>query len=185
MGEHIVIELGEKVKLKGTDAEDGDRFHITGGAAIADSSQDLAGKSIELVGAQLGRTHVSYGPDLSETLTGEEKFAGRGATRSSHDEWDIEVVPKGAKKEGTQAAPDSPLASSNVHEGLLPMSEVQEEPSEKTPYGMDQENKPVAPHPSMTAGGAHNVAKQSEDAEATGPTVPVADEKKRGKKKRK
>jgi hypothetical protein len=168
--EKIVLELGEETTLKATKTGDETaRFHVTGGAAVGEVEE--GSKTLKLVGAQLGRTVVSYGADLDATTSAEDKFSGRArATEQSHDRWDIEVVAKGKKtSEG-----ESPFASSNVHEGLLPMSEVQEGPSEKTPYGMDQENKPVAPHPSMTAGAdTSNVARATEDAEATGPTSPA------------
>jgi hypothetical protein len=180
--ESIRIEVGEKATLKpsGKVKGEGNRFHIpASGSAVVETKEGESpedASSVVVVGAAVGRARFSFGPDHGVVLTDAERMRGVGATERTHDIFDVEVVPKGGKL----SVPAGPLASSNIHEGLLPMSETQEGPSEATPYGMDQENKPVSPHPSMTVGDKDfgNVARVAEDAEATGPQSPEEKAKK-------
>jgi hypothetical protein len=201
MPEHkITIEVGEKVTLKPSGKVKGDDCHfhpLSGGALVTRSDEDIREKAtLEVTGYAVGREKVSYGPDLSETLTAEQRMSGRGrATARTHDIFVVDVVAKGEKGKRAQAQKRVNAAaagaevvggSSSQHDGLLPMNEVQEAPSQNSPYGLDQENKPVAPHPSMTAGDADfsNVARASETAEATGPQAPAAPSKRRASGKR-
>lgn len=166
--EQITLELGEEQTLsipKKNRVEAWEehycRWHTTGGAAIAQSDLE-DDKTLKIVGASIGKTLISYGPDKSEAMTGEEKFTGATRRDLKNMKWEVTVV---AKKDEKAAVPDSPLASSSQYDGLLPMNERQEEPSEKTPYGSDQNDLPVAPTPSMSDTEGSNVARQSEDAE--------------------
>lgn len=168
--ERIVIGLGEKVTLKSKDLLKGNKaladrlkdencyWHLsTGSVVVAASDQDFDEK-VELVGAHTGRALVSFGPHLADRDVGDRmRFADSASL--DHVSVEVEVVDK--KKEEAEA--ESPLATSSVHADKLPMDEVQEEPSAATPYGMDQENKPVAPHPSMSAGDDSSVARETDD----------------------
>ncbi len=186
MGERTTLKPSGKIKGKDC------HFHpLGGGAVVVRSDKDIRERdSLEIVGAAVGRERVSFGPDLSQTLTAEQRMSGQGqATPRTHDIFIVEVVAQGekgkqarAQKRVNAAAAGAEVkgGSSSQHEGLLPMSEVQERPSQNSPYGLDQENKPVAPHPSMTAGDSDysNVARSSETAEATGPQAPATPKRK-------
>jgi hypothetical protein len=185
--ECLCLEVGERAKLplpKGSKLSGGE-WQTTGSAAVIDS-EDLTNPSADVVGASVGKINAYYKTPVD--VTTQEAIAshlipGRMAQLEQANTFtvEVEVVQKKNKETGL---PESPLQSSSIHEGLLPMSEVQEKPSANTPYGMDQENKPVAPHPSMTAGdNANNVARASEDAEATGPQAPKSASAKKSRKK--
>jgi hypothetical protein len=171
--ETITIKLGETTTLKAADVlkdkkklaeklEGADcRWHVAGGAVVAKSDLE-DDDTLEIIGAQVGRSRISYGPSLHEQELGnKERFAASAPT----NQVEFDVVVEEVRE---TVAPTMGLDSSAAN-GLLPMDEVQEEASEKSPYGLDQDNKPVAPTASMSAPDLSNVARQSEDAEATGP----------------
>jgi hypothetical protein len=178
--EPITLGLGETLEFTIKDSErlpgwkDTDcRFHITGNAVV--TGDDLEGdKGITVVAAQIGRSLISYGPDKGAEMSPEQKFSGARPRELRNLSWEVTVVDK--RKEA--AAPDNPLASSSQFNGQIPMEEVQEEPSEKTPYGIGQEGKPVAPHPGMAPADGSTIARQSENATPTGPTTPETAEEK-------
>jgi len=189
--EKIVLVLGESTTLSakaGIQSDDNrlskdskGNWGSTGSCAVIDSD-DLEGESVKIVGASIGKCVIFF--RQNEQLTPEEAIVtslGGGAAdklREIQDKYavafEVEVV---AKKDA--AKPVSPLGSSSQYDGLLPMNESQEEPSERTPYGMDAENKPVAPHPGMVGPDTSSIARQSEDAVVTGsPVAPPAKKEK-------
>jgi hypothetical protein len=206
--EQVKLELGESTTLSAKDgiksddnrlSKDGTgKWGSTNSAAVI-KSDDLTKDSVEVVGASIGKSLVFYRQDA--VLTPEETLAtslGAGAPdakRQIEDQYavafEVEVVAKPEKvagkaadgKSGKSAAAavagaNPPLASSNKFDGRLPMNEAQEEPSEKTPYGMDQDNKPVAPFPGMVnPQDDSSVARQSETAESGKPSEPAASNK--------
>lgn len=215
--EKVRLELGDSATLSAKELIKSDDNRLSKDAvgrwgstnsAVVIKSDDLNKETVEIVGASIGKALVYYRQETA--LTTEETLAtslGAGApdSRRKIDDqfaiaFDVEVVAKakepksgsGQKRKGAAANPS--LTSSNRFDGRLPMNEVQEEPSEKTPYGMDQQNKPVAPFPGMV--NPHDdstVARQSETAEsgqppetdktASSPASSKASSKKAAKKK--
>lgn len=202
--ERVVLVLGETVKLSAKDLIKSDdnrlskdvkgKWGSTSSAAVL-TSDDLTKEEVTVVGSSIGKSLVFYRQDV--VLTEAETIAssvGAGAPDSKREiedkyaiAFEVEVVaPKkdsskaksgsAAASAATAAAPG--LASSNKFDGRLPMNEVQEEPSEKTPYGTDQEGKPVAPFPGMVSPtDDSSVARQSETAESgqtNKPSTPTA-----------
>ncbi len=196
--EKVKLELGDSMKLSAKDGIKSDDNRLSKDAtgrwgstssAVVIKSDDLQKEEVEIVGASIGKALVFFRQDV--VLTPEETLAtslGAGAPdakRQIEDQYavafDVEVVakakesaPKAGQKvtaAGAAAAANQPLTSSNKFNGLLPMDESQEEPSERTPYGMDQENKPVAPFPGMVnPNDDSTVARQSENAVAGQPS---------------
>lgn len=181
----IEVELGERVTLKVADAlkrisnkrtaermqkqidDEECVFHFTGSAAIPDS--DIASeKEVSVVGSQVGRTLISFGPTkANQPVAPGQQFGALSTPAEDQLSFEVTVVPK---KE-TAGAGAGALISSEKFNGLLPMDEVQEAPSENTPYGIGIDGKPVAPHPSMVGPDDSSVARATEDAEATGPAA--------------
>ncbi|HKS27824.1 MAG TPA: hypothetical protein VJS44_08395 [Pyrinomonadaceae bacterium] len=168
--ETVKIKLGESTTLKAQDVlkdkkslaeklKDMDcRWHVAGGAIVAVSDLEADDK-LEVKAAQVGRSRISYGPVLAEQELGSrERFAA--SQPSNQVEFDVVV-----EEVRESAATAATSFDSRQAEELLPLDERQEEPSENTPYGMDQDSKPVAPTASMTAPDLSNVARASEDAE--------------------
>lgn len=201
MHEKITLALGESVKLSAKDGIKADdnqlskdktgKWGTTGSAAVI-TSKDLESDSVEVTGSSIGKVLVFYRQPVQlgaiEALTAQS--AGPDHMRAIEDDhaiaFEVEVVAK--KDEKGNAVPVTPLTdNSQKFDGRLPMKESQEGPSEKTPYGMDQENKPVAPFPGMVL--PHDdssVARQSETAEAKKPGEPEPEpEKKKAAKKSK
>jgi len=173
--ERIELELGEKSSISlpsGSNLEGGE-WRTTGSAAVLDS-EDLSGSSVEIVGASIGRVNAFYKSplDLSREDAVAAKVIGGDHLQKLEEAntftVEVEVV---AKKDAKTVVPQG--ISSDVNAGLLPMDVRQAEPSEKTPYGMDQFDRPVAPTASMTAPGGTNIARESETAEATGAATPT------------
>jgi hypothetical protein len=189
--ETIKIKLGEEVTLKAKDVLKGNkklterlkdedcRWHVAGGSivALSDLEDD---DTLKVRGSQVGRSRLSYGPVRAEK---QQSNRAQFMESSARDQVEFDVVVEEVRGDGGAAAAGADL-SSQAANGLLPMDERQEEPSEKTPYGSDQENKPVAPTASMTAPDLSNVARQSEDAEPVGdaPAEEEKEEKKASKK---
>lgn len=195
--EKVKLELGQTMKLTAKDGIKSDDNRLSKDAigrwgsthsAVVIKSDDLTKDEVEIVGASIGRALVYYRQDVA--MTSEETLAtslGAGAPDAKRQleeqfaiAFDVEVVAKAKedmakvgktlKGAAAAAAAHPPLTGSNKFNGLLPTDDVQEGPSEKTPYGMDQENKPVAPFPGMVNPDDNStVARQSEDAEAGKP----------------
>lgn len=179
--QRIELELGEETTIAAEGVEgEGNRWHVTGNGVVfdsvgADDGDVMNDTSLKVVAAQVGVTLLSFGPDVGVVATDRERFQGYRERPGEFFKARIEVVPVGAKGKAA-SQPASPLATSAMFNGLLPLNEVQERPSEKTPYGMDQFDTPVAPAPVFMAGEGENpatMARASEDAEATGPQSPA------------
>jgi len=176
MAEKIVLELGETAQIKAPNS--GGEWRTTGSAAVIDAD-DLESPSVTVVGASIGRVNAFYKVPLD--LSREEAVAAKvigGDHMQKLEEAntytvEIEVVAKGAK-EGSTPAPAVALGApglvgSRQLDGLVPMTEAQDEPGANAPYGLDQESKPVMPTASMVSPGATNVARASEDATVNAP----------------
>jgi hypothetical protein len=209
--ERVKLELGESMKLSAKDGIKSDDNRLSKDAkgrwgstssAVVIKSDDLEKDVVEIVGASIGKSLVFYRQDTK--LTSDEAIStslGAGAPdakRQIEDQYaigfEVEVVAKEvkpaaagkAKLQGAAAAAAAagqPLGSSKDLDGRLPMNEVQEEPSEKAPYGLDQQNKPVAPVGSMVNPDQSNVARQSEGAESAKAAGKTASSRKGGSKK--
>jgi|SRR5580765_1938217 len=193
--EPIVLELGATTSLSAADAIADPNNDIEAGApakwtttnaCAVITTEDHTGDTVEVVGSSVGRTRVSYAQkvDISADDAIAAAFAGAKYTDDVHDRhsvyFDVDVVPVGAAHEQLKKAA---FMSSQKFDGLLPLNEVQEGPSEKTPYGMDQENKPVAPFPGMVSPfDDSSVARASEDAVANSSPEGIAKARDEAKK---
>jgi hypothetical protein len=176
IGKLFKLKLGEKVTLTATPgggqgsaikAGEPGQWQSSSNALIIDS-EDLTGDSVEVLGAAIGRGVVNYRqlqPPTPELVGAASLFHPGSEQRVALDHsfgvgYEIEVVED----------PDAdPAETAAVHpfDGLIPVTESQEEPSEKTPYGMGLNDKPVAPYPGMVDPRDYSsVARQSEDAVA-------------------
>jgi hypothetical protein len=195
-GETATLELGATLALSAAEAIADPNNDIetgrpalwsTTGNAVILATEDRTGDTMNVVGSSIGKSRVSYAQkvDISADDAMAAAFAGAKYTDEVHSRhavyWDIEVIPVGGA--ATQAAQAAAAAGSSLKfDGLLPMTEPQEGPSEKTPYGMDQENKPVAPFPGMVnPNDDSSVARQSEDAVAKGSPEGIAKAKEEAK----
>lgn len=155
---------------EGIDPAKPGKWTVSSGAVVI-TSEDLTGPTVEIVGAMLGRAHVSYQQPvvLTQDQLAAAQIYGAGSDYMHSVEtacglsYDIEVVPEGAIDFPLAA----PVPSSEKFDGLIPMTEPQEKASEKTPYGIGLNDLPVAPAPSfVNPYDDSSVARQSEDAVA-------------------
>jgi hypothetical protein len=174
VGKLFKLKLGDTVSLSAT-AGGGQGGAIQAGEpgqwqsssnALIITTEDKTGESVEVLGAAIGRGVVNYRqqPALTqEQLNTAQLFHPGSDQRAILDNsfgvgYEIEVV----------LDPEDEVLSApvtNPFDGLIPVTESQEEPSEKTPYGMGLNDKPVAPYPGMVSPTDFStVARQSEDA---------------------
>ena len=211
--EKLKLELGESTKLSAKDAIKSDENRLSKDApgkwgstssAVVIKSDDLTKDTVEVVAASIGKALVYYRQDTQltteETLSTSLGAGAPDAKRALDDKFavgfEVEVVAKAEAKK--PAAPTTksaaaaaavgnrpPLDSSKKFSNRLPMDEPQDEPSEKTPYGMDQLNRPVAPTPGMVnPNDDSSVARaSSETSESEKPSETSAASKKAATKK--
>lgn len=181
LGEKTTLSLkdgiGKDAKLKEVFKDGPGRWGSTGSPVIV-CSEDLEGETIEIVGSSIGKAVVFNRRDVDMTTDRAiaSKMAGADFMRQLEDQhavsFEVEVV---ATKPEPGTPPPSPLATSQQFDGLLPVNEMQDGPSEATPYGMDQDNKPIAPHPGMVGPDTSSVARASENAEVKSPAEKAAE----------